>query len=208
MLDRRRALALGTGLVAAGAGPASALAEEAVGEIASMSGSVLVLRDQGGFTALSPGSAIFAADIVRTGADGKVLILCRDGLRLAVGGGTEIAVRAYLVDAPNGTLQAALGLLRGIVRLIGGDSLRRQWIEVDTRTAVASVRSTEWLVESTAKGTGVLSLVGAVEVVGLAGGRVLLQPGEGTDVPPGGPPNPPARWGAPRRLDAIARTTL
>ena len=207
MLDRRRALALGTGLVAAGAGPAPALVEEAVGEIASMSGSAVVLRGQG-FTALGPGSAIFADDIVRTGPDGKVLILCRDGLRLAVGGGTEIAVRAYLVDAPNGTLQAALGLLRGIVRLIGGDSLRRQWIEVDTRTAVASVRSTEWLVESTAKGTGVLSLVGAVEVVGLAGGAVLLQPGEGTDVPPGGPPNPPARWGAPRRLDAIARTTL
>jgi hypothetical protein len=207
VLDRRRALALGAGLAAAGAGPASAQVEEAVGEIASMSGSVLVLRGQG-FTALGPGSAIFAADILRTGPDGKVLILCRDGLRLAIGSGTEVAVRTYLVDAPSGALQVALGLLRGIVRLIGGDSLRRQWIEVDTRTAVASVRSTEWLVESTPKGTGVLSLVGAVEVVGLAGGRVLLQPGEGTDVPPGRPPNPPARWGAPRRLDAIARTTL
>ena len=40
--------------------------------------------------------------------------------------------------------------------------------------------------ESTDKGTGVLSIEGEVTVLGLAGGRVVLQPGQGTDVPPGG----------------------
>ena len=52
-------------------------------------------------------------------------------------------------------------------------------IEVDTRTAVASVRSTEWLVESTDKGTGVLAIVGEVTVRGLAGGRGGSAPGRG-----------------------------
>ena len=66
---------------------------------------------------------------------------------------------------------------------------------------MASVRSTEWLVESTAKGTGVLSLAGEVTVRGLAGGVVVLRPGEGTDVAPGAPPRPPAIWGEARRRD-------
>ena len=102
-----------------------------------------------------------------------------------------------------------LGLLQGIVRLIGGGGAPAGGtIEVDTRTAIASVRSTEWLLESTAKGTGVLSIVGEVTVLALAGGEVVLRPGQGTDVPPGGPPKPPATWGETRRRDAIARTTL
>ncbi len=94
------------------------------------------------------------------------------------------------------------------MRLVGGEASGRHWIEVDTRTAVASVRSTEWLVESTARGTGFLSVEGVVEVRGLAGGAVSLRPGQGTDVPPGGPPRPAATWGEARRRDALARTTL
>ena len=81
-------------------------------------------------------------------------------------------------------------------------------IEIDTRTAVASVRSTEWLAESTAKGTGVLSIEGEVTVHAIAGGTVILRPGEGTDVASAAPPKAPAIWGAARRQDAIARTTI
>ena len=43
---------------------------------------------------------------------------------------------------------------------------------------------------------------------GVPGGQVVLQPGQGTDVPPGGPPKAPALWGEARRRDAIARTTI
>ena len=63
-----------------------------------------------------------------------------------------------------GGIRVVLGLLQGITRLIGGLVEGGRSIEIDTRTAVASVRSTEWLVESTAKGTGVLSIVGEVTV--------------------------------------------
>lgn len=207
MPDRRRSLGLAAALAAVLAGGRQASGQEAVGEAAQLEGGVLVIRG-GRIEPLALNGPVFVDDIVRTATDGRVLIRCRDGLRIAIGSGSEVAVRTYLADTANGSLEAALGLLRGIVRLIGGDSLQRQWIEVDTRTAVASVRSTEWLVESTERGTGVLSLEGVVEVVGLAGGRVLLRPGEGTDVPPGAPPRAVARWGDARRLNAIARTAF
>lgn len=182
-------------------------AEAAVGEVAELEGTVQVIR-AAGIVAVAKGQPVLASDILRTGEDGRVLIVCPDGLRILIGSGSELALRHYRFDRPAGSLEAALGLLRGIVRLIGGDSAWRQWIEVDTRTAVASVRSTEWLVESTARGTGVLAVAGTVEVQGLAGGLVRLGPGEGTDVAPGQAPRPPARWGDARRRDALARTTL
>lgn len=208
MLDRRRALGLGVALAAVAGRRKSAAAQEAVGEVAGLEGSAAAIRGRG-IVALATGDPVFVGDIVRTADHGRVLIRCRDGLRLVIGGGTEVALRAYLAGGtPGGGLEAAFGLLRGIVRLIGGELLRPQRIEVDTRTAVASVRSTEWLVEATERGTGVLAITGVVEVQGLAGGLVRLDAGEGTDVPPGGPPAAPRRWGDARRRDALARTSL
>ena len=156
---------------------------------------------------LAAGDDVFVDDILRTGADSRALIDCADGLQIAIGPGTEMALRSFVTDEPGG-IRMVLGLLQGITRLIGGLVEGGRSIEIDTRTAVASVRSTEWLVESTAKGTGVLSIVGEVIVRALAGGAVVLRTGEGSDVAPGAPPKTPALWGAARRQDAIARTTL
>jgi hypothetical protein len=179
----------------------------AVGEVIAQQGAAMVIRDQG-LVPLALGDRVHLDDIVRTGPDGRLLIAFPDGLRLAIGSGTEVAIRSYRTGRPQGGLEVVLGLLQGIMRLIGGESTQPRLIEVDTRTAVASVRSTEWLIESTVRGTGVLAIVGEVTVLALAGGQVRLRPGEGTDVPPGGSPKAPARWGEARRRDAIARTTI
>jgi hypothetical protein len=202
---RRRALWLVA--VLGLAGRRAKAAGDPIGAVTAQRGSVSVIRGPA-IQALASGDPVFTDDIVRTAADARLLIVCHDGLRIAIGSGTEVVLRAYLADPGSGRLQAMFGLLRGIIRLIGRPGAARQEIEVDTRTALASVRSTEWLVEATEKGTGVLAITGEVGVRGLAGGVVLLSPGEGTDVPPGAPPRPPARWGEARRTDAVARTTL
>jgi hypothetical protein len=202
-LVRRQALGCGLALLAGLAGAEAA--EPSVGAVAAQRGTAVAIRGAG-IVALTEGQPVFAGDIVRTGPEARLLIVCRDGLHIAIGGGTEVALRAYLADRSAGSLQVALGLLRGIVRLFGDRVMPRRRIEVDTRTALASVRSTEWLVEVTERGTGVLAITGEVEVRGLAGGLVVLRPGEGTDVAPGAVPRPAARWGEARRRDAIART--
>jgi hypothetical protein len=205
---RRAALLFALGALAAAPRRAARAATADVGRVANRRGAVAAIRGSA-IVPLAPGDPVYLLDIVRTGPEGRVLIVCHDGLQLAVGPGTELVLRSYLAPGPGGGLEAVLGLLRGIVRLIGGRAPGGGRIEVDTRTALASVRSTEWLVEVTGKGTGVLAIAGGeVNVEGLGGGRVVLRPGEGTDVAPGAAPRPPTRWGDPRRLDAIARTTL
>ena len=103
---------------------------------------------------MAAGDAVFVDDILRTGPESRLLIVCDDGLQIAIGAGTELAVRRYLPSSLRAGSRSLLGLLQGIARLIGGASPTPRTVEIDTRTAVASVRSTEWLVESTDKGTG------------------------------------------------------
>lgn len=206
MGTRRDTLLLaGAGLVSLGF--AAEGAEQPIGRVVGGSGTAAAVRGPD-IVALAPGDAVYLHDIIRTGPASRLSIVGDDGLQILIGPGTELAIHNYLSQDRAGGLEIVLGLLQGIARLIGGEPKTRRRIEVDTQTAVASVRSTEWLIESTERGTGVLSIQGEVTVVGLAGGSVVLRPGQGTDVAPGVPPRPAVTWGQARRLDALARTTI
>lgn len=205
MSSRRTVLAgAGSGLVLAAG--RRVVAADGIGQVSRTQGSLAAVRGVA-IVRLAVGDDVFVDDVLRTGTDSRALIVCRDGLQITIGPGTEMAVRSVVTDRQGG-VQVVLGLLGGIARLLGGAIEGGRAVEIDTRTAVASVRSTEWLVESTGEGTGVLSLAGEVTVQGLAGGVVVLRPGEGSDVAPGAPPRPATVWGAARRRDAVARTTL
>ena len=144
MPTRRDTLAMaGAGLL--GVTARSAQASSDIAQVLASTGVADVVR---GITvvALAPGDSIFE-DIVRTGPESRLQIVCNDGLQIVIGAGTELAVRSYLTPATGGRLEIVLGLLRGIARLIGGPSATPHGIEIDTRTAMASVRSTEWLIE-------------------------------------------------------------
>ncbi|MFO1038484.1 MAG: FecR family protein [Geminicoccaceae bacterium] len=188
-------------------GVAAARAADPVGSVTRQQGSVVVLRG----TAPEPlivGSSVFAADNVRTGPASKVRIEGGDGLVIVIGPASEVMIARYVREPGHGLVEAALSLVRGIVRLVGEPTAGPRRIEVDTATALASVRSTDWLVDLTEKGTGVFVARGSVEVRGRAGGAVVLAPGEGTDVAAGQQPTAPKRWGAARRDAALARTDL
>ena len=206
MPKRRHTFAIAGGGLLLAARP-GLTAQSGIGQVTRRSGEAAAIRGSV-IVALAPGDPVFVDDILRTGPESRLLISCGDGLQITIGPATELALRRFVTDQPGGALEVVLGLLHGIARLLGTAIPGGRTIEIDTRTAVASVRSTQWLLESTDKGTGVLSIEGAVTVLALAGGQVVLQPGQGTDVPPGGPPKAPAPWGEARRRDAIARTTI
>jgi hypothetical protein len=203
---RRHSLAIASGGLLLAAHP-GLTAQPGIGQVARRTGEATAVRGPAIVT-LAPGDPVFIDDILRTGPDSRLLISCADGLQITIGPATELAMRRYLADQPGHPLEIVLGLLQGIARLVGAAIPQGRTVEIDTRTAIASVRSTQWLLESTDKGTGVLSIEGLVTVLALAGGQVVLQPGQGTDVPPGGPPKTPATWGEARRRNAIARTTI
>jgi hypothetical protein len=211
----RRAMILA--LAALGPGlPRPANAEqgpEVAARVARREGSAILLRP-GDERPLEAGDELRRGDRITTGPAAKVRLEFADGLVVVVGPGTEVGVDDYLRPAGGdggSGLELVLDLLVGIVRLIGPAEAGPRRVQVRTPSAIASVRSTEWIVDATPAGaTGVFVRVGTVEVAGRAGvgGSVVLEPGQGTDVRPGAAPTPPATWRPARRDDALARTAL
>jgi hypothetical protein len=188
-------------LLAAPAG--SVAAAQPVARVASTEGIVLLVRD-GSRAPLGAAEPLFLDDEVRTGHNGRLVVEGDGGLTLVIGPASEVKLRRWLTRPQGGRVDAVLTMLTGVMRLFTTGSGERS-IDVETRAAVASVRSTEWLVEATAASTGVFSIAGVVEVVA-AGTTVRLTPGLGTDAVLGGPPAAPAAWAAPRlaRVEAAA----
>ena len=194
-------------LVASALGRWSLAADRAlVGTVAKLAGTAGVVA--GATTApLTVGTQLMVGDRVVTGADGRVEIDCADGSTIVVGAGTSVAITAFATGADGSGKTGLIELAEGVLRV----SLARVWqrFEVTTPTAVASVRSTEWVMDVAAGNSAVFVVRGRVEVVDrqLKGG-VILDPGDGTDVKAGAPPTVAHRW-AKKRVDAVlSRTTL
>lgn len=188
-------------LLVGGALPSAAQAQIPVGEVTGLTGVAIALRADGP-VALHLGAPVFRADRVRTEADAKLRITFQDGSQLIAGANSTLALQRFVPSD-----QGLVDLLRGIVRVVVDRAGDWQAFDVRTRTAVASARSTEWVVALSGEGTAIFVVSGEVAVEG-AGERVFLGPSEGTDVPPDGPPRPPVTWGDARVRDVMARTTI
>ena len=184
--------------ILAGMSMAMQAAAAEAGHVLRLTGTVEVLRS-GGAMALASGSPLQTGDRIRTGVDARVQIELEGGVVLTLGAESELLV----------PMQAArsidiVDLLLGIVRATLPEGSGSGFL-VRGRTAIASVRSTEWIVETSNENTAVFAIEGDVQVIG-TGGSVTLQPGEGTDVPAVSAPTPPKPWGAARSADVLART--
>lgn len=188
----------------------TAAAERSVGELVEAVGSVAVLRN-GGSGRLSAGDPIREDDLIVTGAEARARIRFDDGTMLAIGSGSQLAVLEYLREDAETGRRGVLSLLIGIVRAVVAPNPDRPGLDIETRVAVASVRSTDLMVESAIKGAAVVTLEGEVAVASRPPGpveTVVLTEGMGTDVPPDGPPSPPARWGDARVAAFLDRTRV
>lgn len=182
-------------------------AQDVVGEVARIQGHVTKAQG-GGETVLATGAKISVGDSIVTGEDGKVDLRFTDGSLLTVGPSSRVEVARFAPKAGGGSGEALLSLLSGIIKLIVDDGSRWGRFAVQTETAVAAVRGTEWLVEAAKDTSAVLVLSGTVEVASRSPGPVFkLGPGQGTDIKAGAPPTPPKIWGAARRQKALARVT-
>lgn len=184
--------------------PFAAGAAEPIARVVGQDGVAFVVRDIARPQALAVGAELFVDDEIRTGADGRVVVESGAGLKLVIGAASEVRIRRWLVDQPQSRIEVVLSMVTGILRLLGEPVDRPRTVEVQTRAAVASVRSTEWVIEATGAGTAVLSIEGAVTVRSPMGGGTL-HPGDGMDVRLAAPPSPPTRWGQARVDSTLAR---
>lgn len=145
--------------------------------------------------------------MVIVAGSGKARIALVDGTLVTVGENTQVQIPA-IASAGASTRVA---LISGALRLLVVKATPQARFEVETETAIAAVRGTDWAVEATRATTGVVVLEGSVDVT--SRGRVaatvrLGRPRDGTDVRAGSAPTPPAPWGEPRLAALLARTAL
>jgi hypothetical protein len=208
----RRAFGLAAIMLVLWAEPLLAQAVRSIGSVSELVGQCLVSRHgEPEARPLTLGAELYEGDSVRTAAGAKLKLEFIDGSVVQLGEGTELALDWFL-HAPeeqtqNVLLQASAGIFRVIAELL----LPRSAFVVQTATAAASVRGTDWIVEAAPGATAIVVLDGRVAVrnaVPTVPGEVVLQPGEGTTVEAGLAPRPPSVWGDARRNSFVARTAV
>jgi hypothetical protein len=185
-----------------------AIAADAVGMVVAVRGNVYI-------EAAGAPQPLVANASVRTGdaivsRDGKAKIALDDGSIVSVGENTR--VRIERLEHSRGFLRARLAIVSGVLRLLIAKVAPDGNFELESETAIAAVRGTDWVVDATPDQTSVAVLKGKVAVSGrgaAAASTVLLaSPGQGTDVRRGSPPTPPIPWGPRRLADVLARATF
>jgi hypothetical protein len=169
-----------------------------------------VFRDQGGNREpLAAKTPLHPADVIVSGA-GKAKIGLNDGTVICVGENSRVQIAEYQ-SASNG-LKTRLDLKWGVLRLLVIRSGAGGQFEVESETAVAAVRGTDWLVEVTPERTSVAVLQGMVAVSGRGANAtaavLLAKSGDGTDVRRGEPPTAVKTWGAERFAATVARASF
>jgi ferric-dicitrate binding protein FerR (iron transport regulator) len=172
--------------------------------VSSIQGAPVRVQASGRWSDLKTGPLGEAARVVATGPAARLEIRCDDDLVLTLGAGVEVELEG-LIGRSGASESVVLRLLRGIV---GIDAPNRTWesFEVRTPLAVASARTTAWLVEyAEPTGAGVFVRSGSVDVAAARGGAaVRLDAGEGVTIPPGAARVAVVRWGDSRIAGAGA----
>ncbi len=189
-------------------------AEEPVGSVAALEGQAEMLRPgAAAWTPLAAGDVVERGSKLRTLADSKLKVLLADESVLTLGASSELTVEEQvLAPAPTSRLSLVLGAVRALVNehyATPGASF-----EVETPTAVAGVRGTEFIAsydvaaeESVVVGVSDTTLVRSL--VDAAGARpVEVGPGETTTVRRGSYPLAPKLAPGNMLRDLGAATTL
>src|SRR6185437_2621975 len=157
-------------------------------------GSVLAVRgevfrgDDAKQLPLAAKAPVHLGDTIVSGA-GKAKIGLNDGTIISVGENTRIRLTMYQSTSNN--LTTRLNVWAGVLRLLVARVASGGHFEIESETAIAAVRGTDWLMDVTTDTTGVAIITGAVTVSskGQPGSSVVLDtPGHGTDVARGAAP--------------------
>src|SRR5512147_1669013 len=148
------------------AAPLRGVAEE-VGTVSAAAGSVEIGR-AGTWRPVIQGEAVQLGDSLRTGADGRLQVLLRDDSVITLAEKSRIAIDEQVYDPNGGAARTLLRMIGGRVRSLVSDAYRTPGAsyEVETATAVAGVRGTEFIVvhEPTLVITQVVGVDGRIAV--------------------------------------------
>ena len=178
--------------------PTMAPAEE-VGTIAAIEPTAEIERG-GEQIPVTLGAAVLLGDTLRTGPTGKLRVVFRDESVVNLTGGTELVVNEQVFKPEEGTFTSVLGVVRGKVRAMVSEYYSNPGasFQVETRTAVAGARGTDFVVvyDERRETTDVVGVSGRIAVsspLALEGSSVLVTEREMTSVALGKLPTAPIR---------------
>lgn len=186
---------------------AGVAAEVIVGQVLAVRGEVFRADEtkQYPLTAKAP---VYLGDTIVSGS-GKAKIGLNDGTVVSVGENTRVRLSMYQ-STENG-FTTRLYAWSGVLRLLVARIATGGHFEIESETAIAAVRGTDWLMDVTAEMTGVAIISGVVAVSnpGKPETTVVLDaPGHGTDVARGAAPTMPHAWGAARFAKTLERASF
>jgi hypothetical protein len=115
----------------------------AAGRIKIASGSVFIVR-AGATIPAQAGQAVFEADTLRTGADGRLGLTLKDDTRLSLGPSSEIRLDRFAYAPAEGQLGFVLRVVRGVAAYVSGRiaKLSPDSVHLETPAAIVGVRGT------------------------------------------------------------------
>lgn len=140
---------------------------------------------------------------IATGPDARVRIVCGEANVITIGSATEVNLEELALSS-GPQRNVVLQLMQGIVGIFAP---KRDWdrFEIRTPVAIASVRSTKWLMEhDNIDGAAVFVRAGQVVVDMVGGKRAVLGPGEGVSVSASAVAGDVKTWGQARIARSMA----
>lgn len=118
-----------------------------VASLKAVQGSCFIQRGAQAVAA-TEGTHLQVGDVLRTGADGRLGFIMRDGTRVSLGPQSELTVDQFAYDPSHGKFALLLSLGRGILAYVSGKiaTFSPEAIRVQTPVASIGVRGTKFVV--------------------------------------------------------------
>lgn len=142
-----RAVYCGLILFIAGA-MTSARADEAfVGSIKTVEGTTSVQRASQSL-AVTEGLHLLAQDVLRTGADGRLAFILRDGTRISLGANSEMKLDQFVYEPAQNNFALVLDLAKGVLAYVSGKIAKfsPESVKLKTPVGIIGVRGTHFAV--------------------------------------------------------------
>jgi len=130
-------------LVIASAAPVHAQQASAAGRIKVVSGAAFIVREAK-LVPAQVGQEVYAADALRTGADGRIGVTLKDDTRFSLGPSSEVRLERFNFATADGAIGLALKFVRGAAAYVSGRiaKLSPDSIRLETPAAIVGVRGT------------------------------------------------------------------
>ena len=171
-----------------------AFAAERVGQILRIKGSCEV-ESEGQRRPLQTASPVHLLDVVKTGANARLVVELDDGTVLTLGENAELKIDEFVFNKP-GIADRLKLFAGGAFRFTTGRLVKTDdsIIEIRTRVPALGLRGTDFWAGPLDGNYSVLVFDGALDVSNNGQSVILDEAGEGTNIADGGSPGPVTRW--------------